>query len=132
MGAPDVDLDFDDLTAMTADLGAFVTEFEDIEDSTDDVQDAVGRPQGRTTLRSRVGDFESGWDGNREVILDGAQERARPPQGHRRRVQRDRREARHPVAVAGPRAHAGRGPAMNAARRRGTHTHRNTDQGARR
>ena len=32
-----------------------------------------------------------------------AQERARPPQGHRRRVQRDRREARHPVAVAGPR-----------------------------
>jgi hypothetical protein len=71
MGAPDVDLDFDDLTAMTADLGAFVTEFEDIEDSTGDVQDAVGRPQGRTTLRSRVGDFESGWDGNREVILDG-------------------------------------------------------------
>jgi hypothetical protein len=71
MGAPDVDLDFDDLTAMTADLGAFVTEFEDIEDSTADVQDAVGRPQGRTTLRGRVGDFESGWDGNREVILDG-------------------------------------------------------------
>ena len=69
MGAPDVDLDFDDLTAMTADLGAFVTEFEDIEDSTDDVQDAVGRPQGRTTLRSRVGDV--GMDGNREVILDG-------------------------------------------------------------
>ena len=71
MGAPDVDLDFDDLTAMTADLGAFVTEFEDIEDSTADVQDAVGRPQGRTTLRDRVGDFESGWDGNREVILEG-------------------------------------------------------------
>ena len=71
MGAPDVDLDFDDLTTMTTDLGVFVTEFEDIEDSTEDVQDAVGRPHGRGTLRSKVGDFESGWDGNREVILDG-------------------------------------------------------------
>lgn len=71
MAGPDVDLDFDDLTKMTADLGTFVTEFEHIEDSTDDVQDAVGRPHGRTSLRSRVGDFESGWDGNREVILEG-------------------------------------------------------------
>jgi hypothetical protein len=71
MGAPDVDLDFDDLTKMTSDLGTFVKEFEDIEDSTDDVQDAVGRPHGRDTLRSKVGDFESGWNGNREVILEG-------------------------------------------------------------
>jgi hypothetical protein len=71
MGAPDVDLDFDDLTKMTTDLGTFVTEFENIEDATDDVEDAVGRPHGRTSLRSRVGDFESGWDGNREVILEG-------------------------------------------------------------
>jgi hypothetical protein len=71
MGAPDVDLDFADLTKMTSDLGSFVKEFEDIEDSTEDVQDAVGRPHGRGALHSRVGDFESGWNGNREVILDG-------------------------------------------------------------
>jgi hypothetical protein len=71
MGAPDVDLDFDDLTKMTTDLGTFVTEFENIAEATDDVEDAVGRPQGRTSLRSRVGDFESGWNGNREVILEG-------------------------------------------------------------
>ncbi len=67
---PDVDLDFDDLQKVAEDLGAFVKEFEDIGDTTDEVQDAVGRPHGRGELRSRVGDFESGWDGNREVILD--------------------------------------------------------------
>jgi len=71
MAGPDVDLDFDDLSKMTSDLGTFVKEFENIQDSTDDVQDAVGRPQGRGTLRGKVGDFESGWDGNREVILEG-------------------------------------------------------------
>ncbi|MFF2369847.1 hypothetical protein [Agromyces sp. NPDC058110] len=71
MAGPDVDLDFDDLKTMTSDLGRFVTEFENIADATDDVQDAVGLPQGRGTLRSRVGDFESGWNGNREVILEG-------------------------------------------------------------
>jgi hypothetical protein len=73
MAGPDVDLDFDDLTKMTSDLGTFVTEFEHIEDATDDVREAVGRPHGRTSLSARVGDFESGWNGNREVILEGLQ-----------------------------------------------------------
>ena len=71
MAGPDVDLDFDDLTRMTSDLGTFVTEFEQIEDATDDVRESVGRPHGRTSLSARVGDIESGWNGNREVILDG-------------------------------------------------------------
>jgi hypothetical protein len=71
MAEPDVDLNFDDLKTMTENLGVFVKEFEDIGDSTDDVQDAVGRPHGKSELRDRVGDFESGWDGNREVIQDG-------------------------------------------------------------
>ncbi|KRC60823.1 hypothetical protein ASE14_07580 [Agromyces sp. Root81] len=71
MAGPDIDLDFDDLTSMTKDLSTFVTEFENIGDTTDDVKDAVGRPHGRTQLERKVGDFEGGWDGNREVILDG-------------------------------------------------------------
>lgn len=70
MAEPDVDLNLDDLRVMSSHLGSFVTEFENIEDSTDDVQDAVGRPTGDHRLRQRVGDFESGWDGNREVILE--------------------------------------------------------------
>jgi hypothetical protein len=71
MAGLDIDLDFDDLTTMTNNLAVFISEFEDIGNTTDDVQDAVGRPHGRGELRSRVGDFESGWDGNREVIQDG-------------------------------------------------------------
>ncbi|WP_169580732.1 MULTISPECIES: hypothetical protein [Microbacterium] len=70
MAEPDVDLNLDDLRVMSAHLGAFVTEFENIDSTTDDVQDAVGRPANDGRLRQRVGDFESGWDGNREVILE--------------------------------------------------------------
>ncbi|UOQ91052.1 hypothetical protein MUN74_09235 [Agromyces endophyticus] len=71
MAGPDIDLDFDDLTAMVGDLGVFVKEFEELGDKTDDVQEAVGRPHGDQRLYNKVGSFESGWDGNREVILDG-------------------------------------------------------------
>lgn len=71
MAFRDIDLDFDDLTTMTGNLATFISEFEEIGNTTDGVQDAVGRPHGRGELRSRVGDFESGWDGNREVIQDG-------------------------------------------------------------
>ena len=61
MGAPDADLDFDDLTAMTADLGVFVTEFEDIEDPPNDVQDAVGGR--RAAPRLAAGSATSSPDG---------------------------------------------------------------------
>ncbi|WP_419818433.1 hypothetical protein [Glaciibacter flavus] len=71
MAELDIDLNFDDLKTMTANLAGFVSEFEQISNATDDVQDAVGRPHGRGELRDKVGDFESGWDGNREVIQDG-------------------------------------------------------------
>lgn len=70
MAEPDVDLNLDDLRTMSSNLGTFVTEFENIGDLTEDVQDAVGRPAGDTRLRSKVHDFEGSWDGNREVILE--------------------------------------------------------------
>ncbi|QKJ20691.1 hypothetical protein [Microbacterium hominis] len=70
MAGDRIDVDLDDLREMNERLGLFVTEFEGIGDATDRVQDAVGRPTGDGRLRDRVGDFESGWDGNREVILE--------------------------------------------------------------
>ncbi|MDY0910323.1 hypothetical protein [Microbacterium sp. CFBP9034] len=73
MSAPGVDLDLADLLVMNESLGRFVTEFENIGDTTSGVQDAVGRPAGDGRLRDKVGDFESGWDGNREVVLESLQ-----------------------------------------------------------
>ncbi|WP_404431223.1 hypothetical protein LG299_13830 [Microbacterium lacus] len=70
MGGDGVDLDLEDLREVNADLGSFVTEFEGIGEASDNVQNDVGTPTGDTRLRGRVGDFESGWDGNREVILE--------------------------------------------------------------
>ncbi|TQJ30143.1 hypothetical protein [Microbacterium sp. SLBN-146] len=68
--ADDIDVDLDDLRLMTARLHRFITEFEEIAAHTDDVEEAVGRPTGDGRLRSRVAEFESGWNGNREVIQE--------------------------------------------------------------
>jgi len=70
MAGDGVDLDLDDLRTTNTNLGTFITEFESIGDTSADVQQAVGRPMDRSELRSKVGSFESGWDGNREVILE--------------------------------------------------------------
>ncbi|MBU4464914.1 MAG: hypothetical protein KKH75_03600, partial [Actinobacteria bacterium] len=51
-------------------LGRFKTEFEDLGEKTNGVEDAVGSPAGDSRLRDRVGEFESGWNGNREVVQD--------------------------------------------------------------
>ncbi len=68
--AADIDVDLDDLRVMNDSLGLFVAEFEQLAESTERVRDAVGRPAGEGRLRDRVGSFESGWDGNREVLTD--------------------------------------------------------------
>lgn len=70
MAGDGIDVDLDDLRLMTERLGRFITEFDELRRATDDVQDAVARPTGDGRLRDRVGDFESGWDGNREVVQE--------------------------------------------------------------
>jgi hypothetical protein len=70
MAGDGIDVDLDDLRRVTERLGRFITEFDELGDATDDVQDAVGRPTGDGRLRDRVGDFESGWNGNREVVQE--------------------------------------------------------------
>lgn len=70
MAGDGIDVDLDDLRLMTERLGRFITEFDELGRATDDVQDAVARPTGDGRLRDRVGDFESGWDGNREVVQE--------------------------------------------------------------
>lgn len=70
MAGDGMDVDLDDLRRVTERLGRFITEFDELGGATEDVQDAVGRPTGDGRLRGRVGDFESGWNGNREVVQE--------------------------------------------------------------
>ena len=70
MAGDGMDVDLDDLRLMVERLNSFKTEFADLGRNTGAVADAVARPAGRSELRGRVEDFESGWDGNREVIAE--------------------------------------------------------------
>lgn len=68
-----IDVDLEDLGTVRDNLANFLTEFDELGDNTDKVEEAVGRPAGDGRLRSKVGDFESGWNGNRETIQDSLQ-----------------------------------------------------------
>ena len=70
MAGDGIDVDLDDLRRMVTRLSAFKSEFEEIGDDTRTVVDAVGRPAGRGELRGKVEEFESGWDGNRGVVVE--------------------------------------------------------------
>lgn len=65
-----MDVDLGDLELMVGRLDSFKTEFADLGKNTDTVADAVGRPSGRSELRSKVEEFQSGWDGNREQLSE--------------------------------------------------------------
>jgi len=69
----DVDLDLDDLQETVTALRVVVDDFTTIASTVDGVRSAIGTPHGRGALRDRVGDFESGWNGNREVIQENLQ-----------------------------------------------------------
>lgn len=69
----DVDLNLDELQTTVAGLRLVVDDFSSVASTVDDVKEAIGRPHGRGELRSRVHDFESGWNGNREVIQENLQ-----------------------------------------------------------
>ncbi len=71
--AADVDLNLDALRETLASLAVVLDDFASVSDAVDEVRDAVGKPHGRGELHSRVGDFESGWNGNREVIQENLQ-----------------------------------------------------------
>ncbi len=71
MGADGVDLKLDDLKDLVTDLQTALDEFEDAVKVREGLQDAVGRPDGRGGLRSKVGDFEDCWNHTRGDLKDG-------------------------------------------------------------
>lgn len=59
---------YTELSEVNEQLRSIVQELNDAGSRTDAVQDAIGSPYGRTTLRSRVHDFEGRWDDKRKEL----------------------------------------------------------------
>ncbi|GAA5212422.1 flagellar protein FlgN [Microbacterium kyungheense] len=63
-------LNMEDLEEVTAGLSAAISEFEHAADNTDEIEGAIGRPDGRGSLRDRVDDFEGDWNDNRDKLKE--------------------------------------------------------------
>lgn len=68
--AGDVDVDLDDLDEVTKSLDTVIGEFEGLGRASGELRDAIGRPADRGELRAKAGDFEAGWNDNRETYLE--------------------------------------------------------------
>lgn len=67
----DVLVKFDDLNILRDYLEAIVKEFDEAEDSADELEEAIGEPYGRNTLREAVEDFEDRWNNKRDDLREG-------------------------------------------------------------
>lgn len=63
-------LNMEDLDLVNEGLIAAITEFTDVAENNDDVEEAIGRPAWDGKLRSKVSDFESDWNDNREKLTE--------------------------------------------------------------
>jgi hypothetical protein len=64
----------DDLKTTSAQLIAIVDEFEAASRRRDDLEHAVGRPDGDSRLKDRVHDFEGSWNDSRDKLLSKLKE----------------------------------------------------------
>ncbi|MCR8671469.1 hypothetical protein [Agrococcus sp. HG114] len=61
----DVLITFDELLALRQQLDAIIAELEAAGDRSNELEAAIGRPYGRSELRSKASDFESRWNDKR-------------------------------------------------------------------
>lgn len=71
----------DDLKTTSAQLTAIVDEFEAASARRDDLEHAVGRPDGDGRLQSRAHDFEGSWNDSRDKLLSKLKDIAERVQG---------------------------------------------------
>jgi len=71
---PDVYLNMQALDEVLRGLTRSIDEFDDAGEVSTNVQDAVGRPDDRGSLRSRVDDFESDWNHTRDELKSALDE----------------------------------------------------------
>jgi len=66
----DIMLDLEQLKEAKAGLVSSIAEFEAAADANDDLESAIGRPDGRSSLLNQVIDFESGWRDKRGTLKE--------------------------------------------------------------
>lgn len=66
----DIMLDLEQLKAAQSGLVSSISEFEAASDTNDDLEDAVGRPDGRGDLLNQVIDFEVAWRDKRGTLKE--------------------------------------------------------------
>jgi hypothetical protein len=71
---PDVYLNMQAIDEVLAGLTTSIAEFDEASEVARGLQDAVGRPDDRGRLRSKVDDFESDWNNTRNELKDNLDE----------------------------------------------------------
>jgi hypothetical protein len=66
----DVYVKVDHLNRLNGTLKQILVEFEDAERKTDQLQDSIKNPDGRSELREKTHDFEGGWDDRRNALKE--------------------------------------------------------------
>lgn len=66
--AGDVDIPFSSMQTLSNSLTRIIAEFDDADERTTELLDAIDRPQDRDELRDAAEDFESRWDDKRETL----------------------------------------------------------------
>lgn len=66
----DIMLDLERLRQTRSGLEAALAAFDTAADVNNDLEDAVDRPDDRTALRNKVGDFESAWNRKRDKLSE--------------------------------------------------------------
>lgn len=66
----DVYVKVDHLNRLNGSLKQILVEFADAAKNTDDLENLIGRPDGRSGLRDRTHEFEGGWNDRRKALTD--------------------------------------------------------------
>lgn len=66
----DIYLNTIELDEVVAGLDSAIAEFDSATSVSKNIQGAVARPDGRGSLRSRVGDFENDWNNTRDELKE--------------------------------------------------------------
>lgn len=69
----DIMLDLDRLTEAQAGLRASIEAFSEAASFTDDIEQAIGRPDDRGALRDKAHDFEGKWNDKRDALAENLQ-----------------------------------------------------------
>ncbi|MGX1703111.1 hypothetical protein [Microbacterium sp. NPDC055357] len=67
---PDIYLNMQELDEVVANLDASIAEFDEATTVSGGIQEAIGRPDGRGSLRGRAADFENDWNNTRDDLKE--------------------------------------------------------------